>query len=205
VNQRGEYGHRQRDLRSNGDRVGISLFHTVGDRERAIEQISTGFRQLSDEIMTKAGHRSVPYREASGPLWEWWRLAGVPVIEEWQKFQADQMGSWSTRWATSWESYEGWQSRLKKLRDLAESKVREFGQRLETSASPDLPKTLPGAVLEAGGRAAEKAGEAVWETGKIIKWAAIGVLTFGGIFALSSLAMTLKKGEEPLEYYTRRR
>lgn len=210
MNQRGQYGRQHRG--SPRALVGISLYHSVGDRERALDQIGTGFRQLSTEVMAKAGYSADPYRDASGPLYDWWKFAGIPVLDEWQAFQTKQWDSWTARFMTSWEVYEGWQARLKNLRDAAAVKMRALGQSLETQASEQLLSTLPGAVLDATGevakeagklakRGAEGAGAAASDLMKIVKYGGIAVLGLGAIVALSSVAQNLRSGTDPAEKY----
>lgn len=136
--------------------VGISLFHTVGDRERALDQIATGFTSLQNEVMRAAGYSADPYRPASGPIWDWWQVAGAPTIAEWQTFHANQTSSWGQRFAASWEVYEAWQKRLEALRAAAAQHVQ-----LVSPPPAPLPTTLPGAVLDAAGGAAKAVGGAL--------------------------------------------
>jgi hypothetical protein len=212
TNERGQYGTRRTRLQgSPREVVGISIYHTVGDRERALNQIGTGFAQLQSEIFSKSS--ADQYGARTGPLWEWWRYAGIPILNEWQKFQADQWAKYSTRWATNWETYENWEDRLKKLRANVAAKLKEFGTALETVAPTDLPKTLPGTIIEETGeaiketgrlakRGAEGAGAAVVDTVKIMKYTAIGVLAIGGVIALTSAVSHLRKGTDPVKSYT---
>ena len=152
--------------------VGISLFHTVGDRERALDTLATGFATLQDEVMKAAGYQANPYKPASGTIWNWWQVVGVPTLNEWQAFHADQAGSYWSRFSTNWETYETWQARLAQLRDLVEN----HGIKLASPPMVDLPKTLPGSVLDAAGGAVQ----AIGHVGHVALW---GAVALGAAFA----------------------
>lgn len=202
MNARGQYGAPRAQLRgSPREVVGISLFHTVGDRERAMDAINTDVRQLQNEVMAKAGYSADPYREASGPLWEWWKLAGIPIIEEWQKFYADMWDSYMSRWASSWETYENWQQRIKKLRGLTEARLREGGDRLETPSPEDLPTTVWADVTHTVKKGAGDIWSGAGDVWSLVKYGAWAVLGIGAIVALSSVASNLKSGKDPAEKY----
>jgi len=181
--------------------VGISLFHTVGDRERALDQINTGFRTLNTEVMTMAGWNADPYHPAEGPIWDWWSITGVPVMEEWQKFYADQWGSYSTRWASNWEEYERWQERLVTLRNAAVA----HGLKLITPPPAPLGATLPGKIIDKTGCALDKAGHDIEDTltglMKVLKYTVYGALGVGALVAVASVASNVRKGTDPVEKY----
>jgi hypothetical protein len=163
---------------------------TPGDVARAVKQINTGFRTLHDEVMAEAGFRRDPYREASGPIWDWWKITAVPMIEEWQKFQADTLGSWSTRFFMRPGAIKTWHERLAQLRNEAQKRVDLKGI---APIQPEMP--LPQHIYEAGGKVAQGAGTAIKKAGeealdlvKIVKWGVVGALAIGGVFAIGSLA-----------------
>jgi hypothetical protein len=212
---RGEYGNGRSPMRRAYGRdalVGISLFHTVGDRDRAVEQINTEFVTLVSELAHKMGTDSkaitidfaqmardpINYWKrvqaatatmAKSPLYPLWRDVVSPVYAEWNKFYADQ-SSWR-EFMTNWEEYEHWFDRLKGLRNAVEAEVGPLH-------SPDplkLSETLPAKVAR---KAAEGAGDVL----NIVKYAVYGGLALVGVIALSSVAQNLRKGKDPMEQYT---
>lgn len=221
---RRSYGHRSLDNAPWGyASVGLKLFHTPGDSDRATAQIDTEMNAIVDSVYLAMGvdpsviRRKFTIEETvkmpkedlnawkdhvlaakakavQSPFWGFWTTVVSPIYDEWMHFRGDQK---YYNLFTSWEEYEKWLERAKQLRATVEAK----GIRVETPNPADLTKTLPGAALEAGGRAAEKAGEAIWEFGKIAKWAAIGALVIGGVVALSSVAHNLRSGQDPAERY----
>lgn len=156
--------------------IGASFYHTVGDRERALDQMATDFASLQNDIMMQAGWRADPYRAASGPLWDWWQSVGVPTMNEWQTFHANQTGSWVTRWATNWETFEQWQDRLKRLRDLA----RSHGLTLASPEPVELPKTITQRAEEGIGGGLTS----LWGILKMVLYAAIGITGFLALYAV---------------------
>jgi hypothetical protein len=221
MNGRGQYGARE------SASVGISLFHTVGDRDRAVERINTEFHVLISELehamgvdpndltFTAAYQRPAAFAAAQkkkelSPLYPLWRDVVSPVYAEFRRFYADQ-SSW-TQFVTNWEEYENWMNRFKALRSKASEVLKAHGKDLTSPGPVALPTTLPGDILEATGegikgaaglakRGAEGAGEAAMDAVKIAKYAAIGVLAIGGVIALTSVASHLRKGTDPIESY----
>jgi hypothetical protein len=124
--------------------VGAGFYHTVGDRERALAQLAMGFTMLQNEVMRAAGWRADPYLPAEGPVWEWWKLVGLPTIEAWQKFQASQTSSWTSRFAASWTTYEQWHDRLVFLRETAKA----HGLRFESPDPAPLGSTIQERAIE---------------------------------------------------------
>lgn len=162
--------------------IGAALYHTVGDRERALEQLNTGFKTLTTEVMKLSGWSADPYQEGSGPLWDWWKLVGVPVLNEWQAFYAKQWASAWTRWATNWESYEGWQERLKKLRDAVVSQGASL-------TSPD-PSDLPTTIIQDVGNQVKRAGEGLGGVVKVAAYTAVGI---GAVYVAKTLFKSDKR------------
>lgn len=156
--------------------VGASLYHTVGDRERALKQLNTDFNAIHNEVMLQSGYRADPYHDASGALWDWWKTIGVPIMNEWQKFYTEQMASVVTRFATNWEVFENWQERLKRLRDV----VVNHGTVLTSPSPTDLPTT----VWKDAADAARGVGKGAFS---LLKIAAIGALGIGGIYVAGNL------------------
>ena len=162
--------------------VGAALYHTVGDRERALKQLNTEFRVLTNEVMTLAGWQADPYQEASGVLWSWWKMVGVPVLEEWQAFFTSQMGNWGTRFATNWGVYEKWWKRLKGLRES----VEEQGVKLNSPSPSELPTTI---LADVGSSIRKKGGD-------IIDIVTVGSVVVGGGALLMLLSSFLKSRKQ---------
>lgn len=167
---------------------------TPDDIARTVKQIGTGFRTLHDEVMQEAGFRFDPYQEASGPIFDWWKITGIPTIEEWQKFQADTLGSWSTRFFLRPSALKTWHERLAQLRDAAQKRIDL------QSVAPTQPEMPLGVHLyEAGGTAAIESASLAKRgaegAGDIVKYATYGLIGVGGLAALGYLASTLKKGK----------
>lgn len=116
--------------------VGQEMIHTVPDRERAIAQISTGFKTLaSDLAVWMSSNTDQPGASARA---QWLAADVTPTLEEWNAFVAHEGKSWWTKVATSWETFEQWWDRLKQLRSLA----RAHGILLQSTEPVPLPKTI---------------------------------------------------------------
>jgi len=90
------------------------------DRAEALVLLQKGFAALQSAVMLAAGWRADPYVPPAGPIWNWWQLAGIPIVEQWQQFYAKQDSSWSRFW-TDWKTYEDWNAQLLQLRDAAKT------------------------------------------------------------------------------------
>ncbi len=156
--------------------IGISLFHTVGDRERAVEQMSTDFAGTYGDLFTALGWRpDHPELDETSPLYQFWLIDVKPTVDEWSKFCHEQRDSYFTRWATSWETYESWQERLNRLRDAIRSRIGHM-----TSAEP---ASLPTTILADAADATKKVVDKTFDVAKIGVVAAIGVC--GALLAFS--------------------
>ena len=167
--------------RDAGAAVGISLYHTVGDRERAIEQINTGFNEAYGDLFRAMGWRQDrPEIDETTPLFQLWTLSIRPTIDEWKKFRDDQSGSFWARFSTSWETYESWQDRLKKLRELIRSAIG----RMATVEPRDLPTTIFADVADD----ARKIGAGALDVTKTALYVGIGVAGVALAVSLSGRA-----------------
>lgn len=158
--------------------IGQDLFHTVADRDRAIEQISTGFRALASDLAvwqsSNAGHP-----DASKTA-QWLAADVTPTLEEWSAFVEREKPSWWTKVATSWETFEGWSERLRQLR----SQARMHGVTLQSTEPVELPKTIWQQSESGNGSEAT----AILGVLKIGAFTALGVMGIAGLFsAISSL------------------
>lgn len=205
---RGVYGYTTRG----SARVGISLFHTVGDRDRAIEQINTEMHQIASELYTAMGvdWRALVNRppvssavvwaayakvlaEAEQKMraskhWPIWRDVFNPVYEEWNRFYADQ-SSWN-EFFTSWDEYEHWQDRIKALYSAIESQ----GLALRAPAPQDLPRTI-------WAQAEKKVEDIFGGVTTMLKVAVYGGLAVAGVFVLAKLGSDLRDRRDPAQTY----
>jgi hypothetical protein len=153
-------------------KIGQELFHTVADRERAIAQIATAFKALSSDLaiwMTSNIDRPDATTTA-----QWLAADVTPQLEEWAQFVAREQGSWWTKMATSWETFEGWWDRVKQLRSMA----RAHGVTLQSAEPLPLPKTIWQKSEEGKGSEAT----AILGVLKIGALAALGVIGAAGLF-----------------------
>jgi len=148
--------------------IGQELFHTAAARDRAIAQLSTSFRALTNDLavwMTSNEERSDATKTA-----QWIAADVTPTLEEFGAFVAHEQTSWWVKIATSWDTFEQWWGRLKQLRSLA----RAHGVRLQSAEPVPLPKTI-WQHSEAG-----KGSEAT---------AILGVLKIGALTALGIMGV----------------
>lgn len=185
----GAFGFNRGRFAGDAAAVGNALYHSVGDREAALEQLATDFATLQNEVMKAAGFSADPYHEASGPIYVWWVAAGLPTVNAWQKFHSDQTANYGVRWATSWDVYEGWQRRLQLLRDSASKMVK--------LTSP-APSKLPTTIFEDAGGVIGDAKDKLGEGFTLIKVAIYGGLGIAGAIALTSIASNLRSGSDPV-------
>ena len=116
--------------------IGQELFHTIADRDRAMAQISTGFRALSNDLAVWLPSNT--NHPAASTIAQWIAADVTPTLAEWGEFLANEKKSWWNKLATSWETFEQWWGRLKQLRSLA----RAHGVSLQSSEPVALPKTI---------------------------------------------------------------
>lgn len=146
--------------------IGQELFHTVADRERALAQLSTGFRALTNDLAVwQASNKERP--DASQTA-QWLAADVTPTLDEWSDFIVHERKSWWTKFATSWETFEQWWNRLRHLRSMA----RAHGIALQSSEPEPLPKTIWQRSEEGKGSEAT---------------AVLGVLKIGALTALGLL------------------
>jgi len=116
--------------------VGSEWFHSVADRARAVARLDADFKALSDDLATwQTANVSAPTATTTA---QWLAADVTPTLTEWNQFAARESSSWFARAATSWEVFEDWQARLRRLRELA----RAHGVSLQSAEPVDLPKTI---------------------------------------------------------------
>ena len=203
--------------------VGITLFHTVGDRDRAVEQMNTEFNTLMNELYREMGvadleaidprkmsdpkyvadfkkkaDAAVAKMQAS-PLYSLYHDVVSPFRDEWKAFYHDQ-SSWE-EFKTSWETYENWDKRHKALRARVEDEIKHRGGQVLAPGPSDLPETVwqeaGGAVSKGAGTIAHGAGDVL----SVVKYGLFAVIGIGAVVALSSVAANVKKGRDPIEHY----
>ena len=153
--------------------IGQDLIHTVADRDRAIAQLSTGFRALVNDLAVwQMSNQDHP--EASKTA-QWFAADVTPTIEEWNAFVEHEKKSWWTKLATSWDTFEQWWDRLKQLRSLA----RAHGITLQSAAPVALPKTIWQQSAEGKGSEAT----AILGVLKIGAFTALGIMGAAGLYA----------------------
>lgn len=156
--------------------IGQELFHTVADRERAIGQLSTGFRALaSDLAIWQTSNADKPNASVTA---QWLAADVTPTLEEWATFVQHEQRSWWTKMATTWETFESWWERLKQLRSLA----RAHGVELQSAEPMRLPKTIWQKSEEGKGS----------EATAIIGVLKIGALTALGIIGTAGLYTAIR-------------
>lgn len=175
---RGTYGPLDREQHWTAG-IGQELFHTVTDRERAITQLSTGFRALANDLAVWLSSNTA--HPAANTIAQWFAADVTPTLEEWNKFTAHENKSWWTKVATSWHTFEHWWDRLKQLRSLA----RAHGVSLQSTELVPLPKTIWQRSEEG------KGSEAVAILG-VLKIGALATLSIMGAAGLYSAIRNLR-------------
>ncbi len=166
--------------------IGQELFHTVADRDRAIAQLSTGFRALAGDLAVwQTSNKDHP--DASKTA-QWLAADVTPTLEEWNEFVANERKSWWTKLATSWETFEQWWDRLKQLRSLA----RAHGITLQSGEPVPLPKT----IWQQGEEG--KGSEATAILG-VLKIGALSVLTIMGAAGLYAAVRNLRSRAQAVD------
>jgi hypothetical protein len=187
VNDRGQYG-KPACSRYSMSRVGVALYHSVGDKAAAIQQLAIDWTALYQNLASQVGEITFDPGSPSGyhittqKEWsdnppdakkvEWWKSYAKPVFDLWVKFKHEQLGddsrmsdyiAFAERWQTNWDVYEGWKKRLEALR--AEAQKRGF---MISAPLPTELQTTVWADVAAG------AG-GVWGIAKYAVWAVLGI------------------------------
>ena len=173
--------------------IGQELFHTAADRERAISQLSTGFRALANDLAVwMTSNEAHPDATKTA---QWIAADVTPTLEEWGAFVAHEQKSWWVKIATSWDTFEQWWDRLKQLRSLA----RLHSVTLQSAEPVPLPKTI-WQHSEAG-----KGSEATAILGvlKIGALTALGIMGAAGLYA--AISRLRSRAESAVEQETLRK
>lgn len=211
---RGHYG---------ASRIGITLYHSVGDRLDAVKQMDLDWTALWQNLATQVGVLTRDPKSASGYHYTtqaefdanppdpkkatWFKSIAKPRFDAWLAFRREQLGTdltfggdyvaWTERFKTNWDVYEGWMKKLETLKEEA----KEQGFTISAPTTTPLPTTVwadAGSVVQKGASAVATGIGDVWS---IAKWGVIGALAIGGVIALSSVASNLRSGQDPAEKY----
>lgn len=206
------------------DIVGITVYHSVGDRADAVKQMAVDWNALYQNLASQVGELTPDPTSPSGYHittqieWDanppdpkkvtWWKSYAHPLIKQWVKFKSNQLGgdrtvaadyiAFAERWQTNWDVYEDWKKKLDALR--AEAQKRGFV--VDAPKPTELPTTVwadvAETVKEGAGKVAGGIGD-IWSLAKYGLWAALGI---GALVAVSSVASNIKRGKDPAEKYT---
>ena len=208
---------------SHRERIGITIYHSVGDRADAVKQLSVDWTALYQNLASQAGEliadptSSSGYRFMSQKEWDanppdptkvtWWKSYAAPLFKQWAKFKIDQLGgdrtvasdyiAFAERWQTDWDVYENWKKKLDNLR--AEAAKRGFT--ISAPKPTELPTTVWADIANVLEEGAKKAAGGVGDVWKFAKYAVYGVLGVGAVVALASVASNLRSGKDPGEKY----
>lgn len=214
---RGQYGASPREL------VGITIYHSVGDRADAVKQMDIDWNALYQNLASQAGElvrdptSPSGYRIMTQREWDanppdpkkvaWWKSHANPLIKQWVKFKHDQIGgdrthaddyiSFAERFQTNWDVYENWKKKLDTLRSEAEKR----GFTVDATKPTDLPTTVWADVAHTVERGAGAVGTGLGDVWKLAKYGLWAVLGIGAVVALSSVASNLRSGKDPAEKY----
>jgi hypothetical protein len=153
--------------------IGQELFHTIADRDRAIAQLTTGFRALVNDLAVWL--TANPKHPDASVNAQWIAADVTPALEEWNTFVQHEQRSWWTKFATSWETFESWWERLKHLRSFA----RAHGFMLQSVAPEPLPKTI-------WQRSEEGKGSEATAVLGVLKIGALSIIAFMGAVGVYS-------------------
>jgi hypothetical protein len=244
VNDRGQYGNATyRTAHTRGDystrsagycapsewsigstQVGLKLFHTDGDSERAVEQINTEMDAIVDATYRAMGVDPSQIRKSTRTVAEYAKWAHdfarqsreernaflLRVADAKDKakksplwtFWSDAISPTYDEWLrfreknNYWSLFTSWEEYDHWLDRARQLRAtaEAKGIHIDSPAPLDLTTTLPGDIFKAG-------GETFKEMGKILKWGVIGALGIGAVVALSSVASKLRSGKDPSETY----
>ena len=173
--------------------VGLTLFHSVSDREQAAAQIDAQMSSLYNDIMRAMGvpdpgvfspirlaadpqhapAAAIAARETmtKSPLFPWWQ-GFSKQFETWNAFRDSQGGlkEYFLLLNTSWDDYKRWLELVKKLR--ADAHAHGIG--ISMMDPVDFSKSVVDKIEDVGRAAASGTGEA-WSIVKIAIYAALAL------------------------------
>lgn len=157
--------------------VGAEWFHSAEDKVRAVHLIDQDFKIFQEDL----GHAMAARLATIAPEQlaaddQWVKTDVIPTSIKWQEFLNRETASWLARWTTNWDTFEDWQEKLKRLRELA----RARGIILTTAEPTPLPKT----VWERGASGAGSTADTWLGMLKVVVLAGIGVTGFVTLFSV---------------------
>jgi hypothetical protein len=155
--------------------IGGELYHSDGDRERALAELDQEIVRLRAEIEPRVTAIAAPHQAA-----QWWRIDVLPTLSEWATFREHQ-SSWFSRLATEWAVYEQWLSRIRSIR----SGARTLGIVL---SGPE-PDALPRTVFERGASGSGTTLASAWTVGRVLLYTAVGI---AGVLSLRTVWRELR-------------
>lgn len=158
-------------------RVGTEWWHSGSDRQHAVAQLSTDFLTFQNDLMAAITARGGALSSEQKRLDDAWVACDVrPTLAEWQAFAARESDSWLTRLTTSWDVFEEWMERLRRLRALA----RAHGLELQSAEPVDLPRTVWQRGTSGGGSASD-----TWLGFlKVVVYSAVGITGFATLYSV---------------------
>jgi len=203
------------------DLVGLTLYHSVGDRAEAVKQMAIDWTALYQAMATQVGELTIDPWGGNHPTtqaeWDanppdpekvtWWKSYVKPILASWNKFKSDQLGgdrtvaadyiAFGERFETNWDVYEGWKKKLDDLRAEAEKR----GFKVDLPKPAELPTTVFADAADVAKRGAGAVAEAASDTWKIAKYGAWAALGLGTLVILGSVISNVRKGKDPVETY----
>jgi hypothetical protein len=158
-------------------RVGAEWWHSSSDRQAAVAQLSTDFLTFQSDLVAAIAARAGSLTPEQKRLDDAWVSCDVqPTLAEWQAFAARESDSWLTRLTTSWDVFEEWMERLRRLRALA----RAHGLELQSAEPVDLPRTVWQRGTSGGGSASD-----TWLGFlKVVVYSAVGITGFATLYSV---------------------
>ncbi len=165
--------------------TGRDVFHGDEDKISAVTAMDQALTALRDQVRASATQAG-----AAKLLSSWWADELEPAIARWEAFKASQ-GEWIARFATDWSTYQAWYARILALR----SEARIAGAPI--SGPP--PRELPQTIFERGSSGTGTRVEALWTSGKVVLYTALGIAGIWGLYAVAKDAKKILQGEAPKE------
>lgn len=165
--------------------IGRDVFHGDEDKISAIIAMNQAFTSLRDQVKpgaTQAG--------AARALSSWWTDELEPAVSQWEAFRVSQ-GEWIARFAADWSAYQAWYARLLALR----SEARMVGAPISGPSPGELPQT----IFERGSSGTGTRAEALWTSGRVVLYTALGIAGIWGLYAVAKDAKKILHGEAPEE------
>jgi len=165
--------------------TGRDVFHGDDDRISALVAMDQALTALRDQVKPSA-----TMADAAKTLSSWWADELEPAISRWEAFRASQ-GEWIARFATDWSTYQAWYGRILALR----SEARMVGAPISGPSPQELPQT----IFERGSSGTGTRAEALWTSGRVVLYTALGIAGIWGLYAVAKDAKKILQGEVPEE------